>query len=544
MSCRMKLATKWTLLATAMASTMPAQKVATIENPARLPTPPMGFNNWSRLMCDLNETLFVKTADAMASNGLLEAGYNRINLDDCWMNDQRTENGSLAWNTTKFPHGLPWLGQYVKSKGFNFGIYEDAGNLTCGGYPGSLGHEEIDAQTFASWGIDYLKLDGCHVDPRHGRTLQEEYKYLYGHWHDVLGKMERPLIFSESAPAYFSTTSNFTDWYTVMDWVPQYGELARHSVDILVYMGAGSAWDSIMTNYRFNTLVARYQRPGYYNDPDFLIPDHPGLTLDERRSHFALWASFSAPLLISAYIPDLPSEDVAYLTNEALIAVNQDSLAEQATLASRDSKVDILTRSLADGSRLVTVLNHGNETSEINIPLDVLGLSSHCTYQARDLWDGSEQTIKRRITVKLNTHATAVYKLSVSRECAAVIPTGIIFNTASGNCLTGNTSTVSFEPCQGGRSQIWQVDSSGVIGPLSERSQCLTTNGESVSLQACTGSHVQKWSYAISGNLRNLGADKCLTERETGGIGVCGFEANHQVFGLPGGVQLAVLNKY
>ncbi|KNG86756.1 putative alpha-galactosidase [Aspergillus nomiae NRRL 13137] len=145
----MRFTAKWVPVATAWASTIPAQVVASIENPSLLPTPPMGFNNWARFMCDLNETLFVDTADAMASTGLLEAGYNRINLDDCWMNYDRADNGSLEWNITKFPRGLPWLGQYVKSKGFNFGIYEDSGNLTCGGYPGSEGYEEIDAETFA-----------------------------------------------------------------------------------------------------------------------------------------------------------------------------------------------------------------------------------------------------------------------------------------------------------------------------------------------------------------------------------------------------------
>jgi alpha-galactosidase len=121
-----------------------------------------------------------------------------------------------------------------------------------------------------------------------------------------------------------------------MDWVPVYGELARHSTDVLVYVGAGSAWDRIMNNYDYNTLVARYQAPGYYNDPDFLIADHPGLTLDEKRSHFALWPSFSAPLIISAYIPALPPDVISYLTNEELITVDQDELAQQATLVSRN----------------------------------------------------------------------------------------------------------------------------------------------------------------------------------------------------------------
>ncbi|KAB8210132.1 putative alpha-galactosidase A [Aspergillus parasiticus] len=534
----MRSITRWIPLATALASMMPVQVVASIENPSLLSTPPMGFNNWARFMCDLNETLFVETADAMASNGLLEAGYNRINLDDCWMNYDRADNGSLEWNITKFPRGLPWLGQYVKSKGFNFGIYEDSGNLTCGGYPGSEGYEEIDAETFAAWGIDYLKLDGCNVYPKEGRTLQEEYKYLYGNWHDILSKMQQPLIFSESAPAYFSMTDNLTDWYTVMDWVPEYGELARHSDDILVYSGEGSAWDSIMTNYKFNTLVARYQRPGYYNDPDFLIADHPGLSLDEKRSQFALWASFSAPLIISAHIPDLSSEDLEYLTNQALIEVDQDPLAQQATLASRDSSLDVLTRSLANGSRLVTILNHGSDSIETDISLDILGLSTDCTYKAQDLWDGSTRTIKDAIHIKLNTHATAVYTIHTDEKCSEVIPTGLIFNTASGKCLTGTSSSVGSESCNGSKSQIWQIDASGVIRTLSEQSKCLTTDGKAISLQECSENDGQKWSYGITGNLKNADTGYCLTNG--GGVSACGFETNTQVFGLPAGVHVAL----
>ncbi|PYI04660.1 alpha-galactosidase agla [Aspergillus sclerotiicarbonarius CBS 121057] len=532
---------KGTFLAAALAAIFPLA-YGSIERPSLLPTPPMGFNNWARFMCDLNETLFTETADAMASNGLRDAGYNRINLDDCWMAYQRADNGSLQWNTTKFPHGLPWLGNYVKAKGFYFGIYEDSGNLTCGGYPGSYHHEELDANTFASWGVDYLKVDGCNVYAMHGRTLEEEYKHRYGHWHQVLSRMEHPLIFSESAPAYFAGTENRTDWYTVVDWVPVAGELARHSTDILVYSGAGSAWDSIMNNYNYNTLLARYQGPGYFNDPDFLIPDHQGLTADEKRSHFALWASFSAPLIISAYIPALSKDEIAYLSNKALIAVDQDSLAQQATLVSRDDTLDILTRSLSNGDRLLTVLNRGNTTVKSDIPIPWLGLTgTGCTYTAEDLWDGSLQKISSHIAVQLATHATAVFRISLPQACSKVVPTGLVFNTASGHCLTASSScSVTFQSCNGQASQIWQVTSSGALRPLSQTAQCLTVDDGSVKIQACDtrGSNAQKWTYAVTGNLKNAKTGGCLTEGSVQ-MKTCLDERNGQVFGLPSGVQLS-----
>lgn len=159
-------------------------------------------------MCGLNESIFVDTAHAMVKFGLLEAGYNRLNLDDCWSLGERAVNGSMQWNPEKFPRGLPWLTSYLKSLGFQAGIYTDAGLKSCGGYPGAYGYEELDASTFASWGFDYLKLDGCNMPT----GTEEEYKDVYGHWHEILSAMEHPLVFSESAPAYFAEEDNLTDW--------------------------------------------------------------------------------------------------------------------------------------------------------------------------------------------------------------------------------------------------------------------------------------------------------------------------------------------
>jgi alpha-galactosidase len=184
--------------------------------------------------------------------------------------------------------------------------------------------------------------------------------------------MPEPLIFSESAPAYFCGESDLTEWYTVMDWVPKYGELARHSDDIAVF-SQSDPWDSILTNYGFEILLARVQSPGYFNDPDFLIVDPPGLTLDEKKSHFALWCSFSAPLIISAWIPELTDDEIAYLTNANLLAIDQDALGLQATLVSQDGTWDVLTKTLSNGDRLLTVLNRGATTGNISVPVVRLG---------------------------------------------------------------------------------------------------------------------------------------------------------------------------
>ncbi|KAF2116248.1 hypothetical protein BDV96DRAFT_491399 [Lophiotrema nucula] len=532
---------------------------ATVQDPKVSPRPPMGFNNWARFECNLNETLFVKTADAMAEKGLLAAGYNHINLDDCWSELTRRSTGELHWNATLFPQGLPWLGDYLHTKGFSFGIYTNAGNMSCGLFPGSQDYEEVDAKTFESWGVDYLKVDGCHVDLQKGRSYYEEFEYRYKLWHEVLTtKLKKPFIFSQSAPAYFSPNFhldlNNTDWYRTMDYVPRSGELARHSDDIKVYgdnptnvFEPGGHWESMMNNYNMEIRLARYQSCGFYNDPDFLIVDWPDLSLDEKKTHFTLWSSFSAPLILSAYIPDLTKDEVEYLTNKDIIDVDQDALCEQATVVSQDGPIDVLTKNLANGDRLVTILNKGNTTKTATVPLQRLGIDPTATYRAKDLWSGKTTSVCTDFSVKLKTHQTAIYRLSAPKgKNFTVTPTGQIFNTFSLNCLTASSShhssaSVTFETCDGSDEQVWQISSTGQVSPLSATDTVLGVDGSKIALQKMNKSNTaQKWKYGISGNLVNKDSGLVLEEDTGGKVSVkkAGIELDSQVFALPGGVKL------
>jgi alpha-galactosidase len=497
----------------------------------------MGFNNWARFECDLNQTVFTSTADALVSRGLLAAGYDRVNIDDCWPLHDRAANGSLQWDPVKFPNGLIWLGNYLKERKLKFGIYSDAGNATCGGYPGSLNYEEIDAATFSSWGIDYLKLDGCNVYDQASLNDEQTYEKIYSHWHSVLSNMDQPLIFSESAPAYFCGESDLTNWYEVMDWVPKYGELARHSDDIATF-NSPNPWDSIMTNYGFEILLARYQSPGYFNDPDFLIVDHANLTLEEKKSHFALWSSFSAPLIISAWIPELSDDEIAYLTNANLIAVDQDTLSLQATLVSQGSTFDVLTKSLSNGDRLLTILNKGASTASIKVPVERIGYPAVPTasFSVQDLWTGDYSTATDSISASIPSHGTAVYRISSSQP---ITPTGQIFNTASLHCLTNTGTSASWTACDGADAQVWQVTESRTVRSISDLTSCLVGNGKGkVTIAACNeNAKKQKWSYAMTGNVVNQGAALCLQEGSDGAVllAACQTEINAQVFELPSG---------
>lgn len=542
-------------LTSALFAALATLATATVQDPSVSPRPPMGFNNWARFQCNLNETLFVKTADAMVQKGLLAAGYNTINLDDCWPLQERNKKGELEWNSTIFPHGMPWLGKYLHDRGFGFGIYTNAGNMTCGWYPGSQDHEEIDAKTFESWGVDYLKVDGCHMDLQHGRSYYEEFEYRYKLWHQVLTtKLKKPFVFSQSAPAYFSPNfhldKNNTDWYRTMEYVRKNGELARHSDDIKVYgnnptntFEPGGHWESMMNNYMMEVRLSRYQSCGFFNDPDFVIVDWPDLSLDEKKTHFALWSSFSAPLILSAWIPDLKDDDIAYLTNKDVIAVDQDALCEQATLVSQSESIDVLTKNLANGDRLLTVLNRGNKTVTATVPVERLGIDDSGKYTAKDLWTGKTSSVRNEIQVKLRTHQTAILRIS-GDKALAVTPTGQIFNTFSLNCLSASSRrgslSVKFAACNADDGQVWTI-SSGSISPLSARGKCLNVDGGDVGFDSCDSrDKKQQWSYGVSGNLVNQAKGLCLQEGSNGNVVAkkCGFALDSQVVALPGGVKL------
>ncbi|GJJ71305.1 alpha-galactosidase [Entomortierella parvispora] len=457
------------------------------------PTPPMGYNNWARYECNLDEKLFTDTADWMVAHGLLAAGYDTITVDDCWMTmDRDPVTKALVVNTTLFPQGMGWLGQYFHRRGFKFGIYEDAGEKTCGGYPGSLGHFDQDIAQFVAWEVDYIKLDGCYIYRNESlpesETLEPTFRQLYEGFGEALRAQPRPIVYSESAPAYFAGLSAGTgdrvgrDWYKVMTWVGRFGQLWRHSTDIAVYKKDGqSRWPSVMTNYRFNIRLARFQKPGNWNDPDFIITgDDVGLTIEEQKSQFALWTIMASPLILSTNVKDLTFEQIAFLTNKEIIGINQDPVGIQGRIAWRTELSDVLVKPLQDPTvRAAAVLNKQHSVANVTVSFARLGytfpLSSQgCQYLVRELFSQSEETLtvynprNETITSLLRPHATALFKItsmSNSASCRASMPTGSIYLTSSLLCLdvfnsetTPGTPALAF-PCTDNDNQLWQTSS-------------------------------------------------------------------------------------
>ena len=182
-------------------SWLPKPNDAPSENGLAL-TPPMVFNSWAVTGCDISQQTFVDAANTLVDTGLAAAGYNYVNIDDCWSAAERDADGNLVADPARFPNGMKWLGDYLHERGLKFGIYADAGTKTCAGYPGSWDHFQQDADTFASWGVDLLKLDGCNLPSIDGQTSDQVLQTAYTQMSEALKATGRPIVYFESAPAY------------------------------------------------------------------------------------------------------------------------------------------------------------------------------------------------------------------------------------------------------------------------------------------------------------------------------------------------------
>jgi len=268
-------------------------------------TPQMGWNSWNKFACSINEDLIKSTIDTLVDTGFVAAGYNYINLDDCWQISRDQDNKIVA-DPNAFPSGIKALADYAHKKGMKFGLYSDAGTNTCQGRPGSLGYEEIDARTYAEWGVDYLKYDNCYADPR---TPEERYPIM----RDALNKSGRLIFYS------------MCEWGVddPAKWAKDVGNSWRTTGDI------SDSWSSMIGIIDKNNEWADFAGPGGWNDPDMLEVGNGGMTYDEYRTHFSLWALAKAPLLVGCDVTKRDPETFEILLNSEVIAVNQDKLGVQ-----------------------------------------------------------------------------------------------------------------------------------------------------------------------------------------------------------------------
>lgn len=356
-------------------------------------TPQMGWNSWNHFACNIDEKLIRETAEALVTSGLARHGYKYVNLDDCWGEQNRDSKGNLVAKESMFPSGIKALADYIHSKGLKLGIYSDAGNLTCSmKMPGSLHHEEQDARTFASWGIDYLKYDNCNNDGTSPR--------------DRFPKMSKALL-NSGRPIFFS----LCEWgiEDPATWAPSIGNSWRTTGDIK------DNWDSMATLADQNDKWASYAGPGGWNDPDMLEIGNGGMTTEEYRSHFSIWALVKAPLLIGCDVRSIDKTTLELLSNEEVIAVNQDKLGVQGRKVKKQGDLEVWAGPLS-GKRVALILwNRSGSPSKITAYWSDLGLKPSTLLNARDLWAHSTQYhVKGQLSASVESHAVKMYVLTAA----------------------------------------------------------------------------------------------------------------------------------
>lgn len=349
-------------------------------------TPPMGWNSWNTFGADINEQLIFDTADKMVETGLRDLGYEYLVIDDCWSVRERDENGKLVPDPQKFPHGMKAVADYVHSKGLKFGMYSCAGNLTCGGYPGSFEHEFTDAATFAEWGVDFLKYDYCfHSNIIHG-------KYLYRRMGLALKNCGRDILFSACSWGTDETAK----------WIRETGaDMWRSTGDIF------DTWESVKKLLEEQDSILPYGGAGCFNDMDMLIVGMygkgnvglDGLNDTQYKTHFSIWALFGSPLMIGCDVRDMSKEAFDILSNKELIKINQDADCRQLTklpLIHTGESLKGYAKNLENGDIAIGFFNLGDTDSSLAFNLDELGLpeSTGKTLEMHEVWSGETVTVK------------------------------------------------------------------------------------------------------------------------------------------------------
>ncbi len=324
-------------------------------------TPPMGWNSWNHFAERIDDQIVRTEADAMVSSGMKAAGYEYIVIDDTWAG-QRDANGNIQPNS-KFPD-MKALADYVHSKGLKLGIYSGPAARTCAGYEASLGHEEQDAQTYANWGIDYLKYDWCQ-EP----ASVDEMEAAYTKMHQALLKTGRPIVFSLCEYG----------WHKVWEWGASVGgNLWRTTGDI------SDRYYSMAENGFNQNGLEKYAGPGHWNDPDMLEVGNGGMSEDEYRTHMSLWAILAAPLMAGNDLTQMTPYTVQLLTNPDVIAVDQDPLGKQGYRVWQEGPFEIWMKPMADGSKVVGLFNRQRTTEQMTVNFSDIGISGNAS--VRDLW--------------------------------------------------------------------------------------------------------------------------------------------------------------
>jgi alpha-galactosidase len=356
-------------------------------------TPPMGWNSWNKFQGKVNDQVVREIADAMVKNGMKDAGYLYVNIDDTW-ESARDSQGNIGTNS-KFPD-MKALADYVHGKGLKLGIYSSPGPKTCAGYEGSFQHEAQDARTFAAWGIDYLKYDWCsaaRVYAPDAATMQAAYARMG----EALLASGRPMVYSLCQYGMLDVG----EWGAKVS-----GNLWRTTGDI------SDNWKS-MANIGFDRQPGRekYAAPGHWNDPDMLEIGNGGMSDTEYRTHMSLWCLLAAPLLAGNDLRDVKPSILEILTNREVIAIDQDKLGAQGIRVAKNGDLEVWARPLADGGHAVGLFNRGDAAAKVTAKWSDIGVKG--AHKVRDLWaHAGRGKAKDEYTAEVPSHGVVMLKIA------------------------------------------------------------------------------------------------------------------------------------
>jgi len=361
--------------------------------------PPMGWNSWNTFGEEISDAVIRETAKLMSENGMLEAGYNYVVIDDCWALRERDENGRLVPDPVKFPHGMRDLADYIHGLGMKFGMYSCVGEMTCASYPGSYDHEFIDAETLAEWQVDFLKYDYCF------RPSQTPGHLLYKRMGLALANCGRDILF------------NACNWGKddACRWIKETGAHMWRSTDDIF-----DDWNSVKRIAMQQTELQPYNSSGCYNDMDMLIVGmngkgnvaQGGCTEQEYRLHFSLWALLASPLFLGCDVRNLTDDEFRLLTNPKLIAVNQDRGGYQPFMINALEDRPIWARMLENGDYAIGLFNLSDTPYRQYFSIADLGLSEHFgkKFEMENLWTGETSVLSGAFSRMLEPHDCEIFR--------------------------------------------------------------------------------------------------------------------------------------
>jgi alpha-galactosidase len=425
---------------------LPASANATL---ATTPVPYMGWNTYYQVGSEtpgsnnINESTIKSVAQSLVSTGLAKAGYNIVWLDFGWASRARDSNGNLIVDTTLWPDGLSAMTSYLHGLGLQAGIYTDAGTSGCSEQGvGSYGHYQQDANQFAAWGFDAVKMDFCGAGQQWLDQPPNDPRTLYAQFSNALANTGRPMILSVcnfwtpgqikgSAPSFADSSWDSYSWAPAdaQSWrtdtdigFPRKpdGTGGIQFVNVLRNLSHDTGTSSNASQPGIQTAAGPHGTPalspiawGHWNDPDYLGPGL-GMTDTQAQSQFSMWAMVAAPLILGSDPRLLSTTNLNMLENPRVIAIDQDPLGAQGYLLSRSGSAQVWVKPLAGGARAVALFNTGSSSQQISTSASAVGMPRAGQYKLLNVWTNRTSSTTNKISATVPADAVVLYRVSVA----------------------------------------------------------------------------------------------------------------------------------